>query len=208
MNRDSERNIRKRNQANLRKTPEVPKAPETEINLDMLWPPENDADYPDDDTDGIYLDEDYPDDGYIDEEYLNDLYSEEDYIDEDDPDGAYSEENGIDEAYPNDAYSEEYDPKAGKSGRETAGRRAKPAKSEKRRKKKHFHPGRLLLLLVLFLAACGGLWVYAVNTVYDRMHYDPVESVQYTAMETEGVTNILLIGNDSREDRDDGRSDA
>ena len=208
MNRDSERNIRQRNQVNQRKTPKAPKEPEPEINLDMLWPPENDADYPDDDTDGIYLDEDYPDEGYIDEEYLKDIYSEEEYTDEDYPDGAYPEENGTDGDYPDNVYAEEYDPKAGRSGRETAGRRAKPAKAGKRRKKKRFHPGRILLLLILLIAAAGGLWVFAVNTVYDRMHYDPIESLQYTAMETEGVTNILLIGNDSREDSDDGRSDA
>ena len=191
MNRNSERNIKRRNQANHRRTP---KAPEPEINLDMLWPPENDADDPyRDDPNDVYLDEDYPDDGYIDEAYLEDMYSEEDYIDKD---------------YPGDAYSGGYNSKERKTGRKTAVQRTKPVKAGRRQKKKRFHPRRLLLLLVLLLAAGVGFWVYAVNTVYDRMRYDPIASVQYTAMDTEGVTNILLIGNDSREAGDDGRSDA
>ncbi len=153
----------------------------------MLWPPENDADYlDDDDAEEMYLDEDYPDEDYEDEEYADRDYPDEDYEDEEYADGAYPDEDYPDEAYPAEDY--------------------KPAK--KRRKKKRFHPGRLLLLLLLLAAAAAGFWVFTVNTVYDRMHYDPIESVQYASMETEGVTNILLIGNDSRENGDDGRSDA
>ena len=40
------------------------------------------------------------------------------------------------------------------------------------------------------------------------MNYEPVESVSAQPMKEEGVVNILLIGNDSRENGEDGRSDA
>ena len=40
------------------------------------------------------------------------------------------------------------------------------------------------------------------------MNYEEIESVASSPMKEEGVTNILLIGNDSRENGEDGRSDA
>ena len=47
-----------------------------------------------------------------------------------------------------------------------------------------------------------------VGKVYGEMNYEKIESVASSPMKEEGVTNILLIGNDSRENGEDGRSDA
>lgn len=38
-----------------------------------------------------------------------------------------------------------------------------------------------------------------VGKVYGEMNYEKIESVASSPMKEEGVTNILLIGNDSRE---------
>lgn len=62
-----------------------------------------------------------------------------------------------------------------------------------------------MALILVFLAA--GLYVL-VGKVYAEMNYEEIESVASSPMKEEGVTNILLIGNDSRENREDGRSDA
>ena len=62
-----------------------------------------------------------------------------------------------------------------------------------------------MALILVFLAA--GLYVL-VGKVYAEMKYEEIESVASSPMKEEGVTNILLIGNDSRENGEDGRSDA
>ena len=62
----------------------------------------------------------------------------------------------------------------------------------------------LIILLILF-----GVTVYLVSDfLYDKMDYKEVESVSEENAREDGVTNILLIGNDSREQGEDGRSDA
>ena len=76
------------------------------------------------------------------------------------------------------------------------------------RKKKKSGFKRFLIavaLILVFLAA--GLYVL-VGKVYAEMNYEEIESVASSPMKEEGVTNILLIGNDSRENGEDGRSDA
>ena len=62
-----------------------------------------------------------------------------------------------------------------------------------------------MALIVAFLGA--GLYVL-VGKVYGEMKYEEIASVSSSPMQEEGVTNILLIGNDSRENGEDGRSDA
>lgn len=47
-----------------------------------------------------------------------------------------------------------------------------------------------------------------IGKVYGEMNYEKIESVAASPMKEDGVTNILLIGNDSRENGEDGRSDA
>lgn len=97
---------------------------------------------------------------------------------------------------------EEPDTKADKKSRKSN------KKAEKGRKKKKSGFKRFLIavaLIIVFLAA--GLYVL-VGKVYSEMKYEEIESVSSSPMKEDGVTNILLIGNDSRENGEDGRSDA
>ena len=79
---------------------------------------------------------------------------------------------------------------------------------DKRRKKKKSKLKKLLIVLVILLALFAGGMYLVVGTVYDQMHYEEVETVTTEPMSEEGVINVLLIGNDSRNNGEDGRSDA
>ena len=96
-----------------------------------------------------------------------------------------------------------------KSGRheetDTRGRKS-GKKATKRKKKTGFK--RFLITVALIIAFLGaGLYVL-VGKVYGEMKYEEIESVSSSPMKEDGVINILLIGNDSRENGEDGRSDA
>lgn len=78
---------------------------------------------------------------------------------------------------------------------------------EKKRKKKHRFLKFLLSLVILFLLLGAGLY-YLVGKVYDKINYEEVTTLATEEMAQDGVTNILLIGNDSRQNGEDGRSDA
>lgn len=103
-----------------------------------------------------------------------------------------------------------------KKEKELADRRKGKAKetskkeSNKKNKKKKKSSGLKKLavfLIVLFLVIVGGMYAL-VGNVYDKMEYEKVESYATEPMKEDGVINILLIGNDSRENGEDGRSDA
>lgn len=79
---------------------------------------------------------------------------------------------------------------------------------KKKRKKKKSVLKRLLVTLLILCILVGGLWYFAVNRLYSEMQYDGIASLASEPMKEEGVINILLIGNDSREQGTDGRSDA
>lgn len=104
---------------------------------------------------------------------------------------------------------EERDSRNAKSSRNNKKENGKKENGKKEpKKKKKFGFKRFLIavaLILVFLAA--GLYVL-VGKVYAEMNYEEIESVASSPMKEEGVTNILLIGNDSRENGEDGRSDA
>ena len=120
-----------------------------------------------------------------------------------------------------DEYEDYEDPRDKKrSGKKSGKREETDTKTDKKsrkgnkkevgsgRKKKKSSFKRFLIavaLIIVFLAA--GLYVL-VGKVYAEMNYEEIESVASSPMKEEGVTNILLIGNDSRENGEDGRSDA
>lgn len=83
------------------------------------------------------------------------------------------------------------------------------SKKEKRKKKKKFSGLKkfAIFVAVLFLVIVGVLYSL-VGSVYKKMDYEKVDSYATAAMKEDGVINILLIGNDSRENGEDGRSDA
>lgn len=81
-------------------------------------------------------------------------------------------------------------------------------KKKKTRKKNKHVLFKIFIVLLLLVALAGIAWYNIVGVVYTKLNYEPIESVSQEEMEAEGVTNILLIGNDSRTNGADGRSDA
>lgn len=67
---------------------------------------------------------------------------------------------------------------------------------------------RFLTVVLVLLLAVIGLWYVTVSRLYDKVEYAPTEILAGEPMKEDGVTNILLIGNDSRVNGEDGRSDA
>ena len=84
---------------------------------------------------------------------------------------------------------------------------AKNRRKKKRKKKKSFFRRLLIVLVILCLIAVGA-WYYGVNHLYGKVNYEEIPTVEAEPMKEEGVINILLIGNDSRTQGEDGRSDA
>ena len=82
-----------------------------------------------------------------------------------------------------------------------------PKKKKKKRKKKS-RLKRFLITVLLFLALLAGGMYYIVGMVYNKVEYEEIDSLASAPLQEEGVVNILLIGNDSRTNGEDGRSDA
>lgn len=79
---------------------------------------------------------------------------------------------------------------------------------EKRTERKRHRLRRFLFtLLFLLLFFIGGLYLL-VNAFYGKMIYEEAEGFTQEPWRGEDVIHILLIGNDSRKDGADGRSDA
>ncbi len=92
---------------------------------------------------------------------------------------------------------------ASRAGAGKPGRKKQPAG-----KKKHKGIRRFLTVVVVLLLAVTALWYVTVSKLYDKVEYAPTEILADEPMKEDGVTNILLIGNDSRQGGEDGRSDA
>lgn len=67
---------------------------------------------------------------------------------------------------------------------------------------------RFIFIAAIFLLVCVFLWETLVTSVYGKMAYVPATALAEEEMSEDGVTNILLIGSDSRTSEDEGRSDA
>ena len=124
------------------------------------------------------------------------------------------------------AEREERRPKREESRQEEPRRREKrrpekkaPQKQEKhKRKKKTPHnkkeqkkpsKWKKFLVVVFVLAVIVfAAWYSLVGKIYKQMNYEKVQGLASEPMKQDGVINVLLIGNDSRENSDDGRSDA
>ncbi|MCM1535514.1 MAG: LCP family protein [Clostridium sp.] len=80
-----------------------------------------------------------------------------------------------------------------------------PAKKQRKMRWKRF-----LITVVLLIALLGLAHYCLVASVYGKMNYKAIENKSITdaPLKEDGVINILLIGNDSRQNGEDGRSDA
>lgn len=79
---------------------------------------------------------------------------------------------------------------------------------KKKKKKKKSLLRRIVAFLLILCVLAGGLWYFLVGSFYNRMNYEEIETLTAQPMKEDGVINILLIGNDSRTQGEDGRSDA
>ena len=86
----------------------------------------------------------------------------------------------------------------------------RPDNQSKRRKKKRRKSPlkRFLGTVIVLLLLLAGVLYLVVGAAYSKMRYEEIPSMTNQAMQEDGVVNILLIGNDSRENGEDGRSDA
>lgn len=96
-------------------------------------------------------------------------------------------------------------PKTPKNKKATKDRRDRREKKPKKRKSRW---KRFLFTAVLILALVGIGLYQLVGIGYRMLRYEEIESVAGKPLQKDGVVNILLIGNDSRENGEDGRSDA
>lgn len=97
-------------------------------------------------------------------------------------------------------------PQGGGKG-QTSGRKGNSSEKPDK-KKKHRGLRRFLTVVLVLLLALAGLWYVTVSHLYDKVEYAPTDILADQPMKEDGVTNILLIGNDSRVNGGDGRSDA
>ncbi len=87
--------------------------------------------------------------------------------------------------------------------------KSKNKRSEKDESGKKKFSFRKFLLTAALLAALAVFGLYLlVGALYSKLNYVKIESVASQPMQEDGVINILLIGNDSRMNGEDGRSDA
>lgn len=88
-------------------------------------------------------------------------------------------------------------------------RKGSAAKPPKKKGSRLMRKLRRLLIVAVLIIGLLGLGLYQlVGFAYGKMTYREVESMASLPMKEQGVVNILLIGNDSRENGEDGRSDA
>jgi LCP family protein required for cell wall assembly len=115
--------------------------------------------------------------------------------------------------YAGDDYEEETDEdwdnaishSRGKANQNSTGKRKSGIKKH-RRKKSRFR--KFIVKLVIIVLILAALQYYFVGVVYNKMNYKKIDTLASEPLKDEGVINILLIGNDSRENGEDGRSDA
>lgn len=95
------------------------------------------------------------------------------------------------------------------------GRRSTPQEPDKRSKRRSQRKmrrrsgfRRFCMAVVLIIALLGAGLYSLVGVVYNKLNYEEVASVSDLPMQEDGVVNVLLIGNDSRQNGEDGRSDA
>ena len=75
-------------------------------------------------------------------------------------------------------------------------------------KKKKTFLGRIVRVIVILFIIVGVCGYLLTDYIHGKMNYSGIPSVTMEPLKQEGVTNVLLIGNDSREAGADGRSDA
>ena len=89
-----------------------------------------------------------------------------------------------------------------KHKKDTSDNNKKPIKKKKSKLKK------VLIILIILISLLAAGWYFLINYMYGKVIYEEIDGMTTSPITEEGVTNILLIGNDSRKQGEDGRSDA
>ena len=116
----------------------------------------------------------------------------------------------VESSRPRSVKKNEMDHSKSDQNKKTKSDRSQPDHKKKgsQNKNKKFSFKKFFLAVALILAlAVFGLYL-VVGALYSKLNYVKIESVAKQPMQEDGVINILLIGNDSRMNGDDGRSDA
>lgn len=120
-----------------------------------------------------------------------------------------SYDDDLDDDFDRDSYKRQRRSRPPRETREMDEPEHKPPKVKKKKK------GRLLkivifIVLLLAIAGVGGyfLWQHLIGSAYDKMTYKEATGYSSTLLTENEVTNILLMGNDSRDNADDGRTDS
>ncbi len=82
------------------------------------------------------------------------------------------------------------------------------SRKDKKKKKKKSKWKKVLFIVLLVIVAILIWWYMTVGKIYNEMSYEKTPGLASEPMKQDGVTNVLLIGNDSRDNGEDGRSDA
>ncbi len=86
-------------------------------------------------------------------------------------------------------------------------------KADKRQKKKRRQQegqdvqakGKILLIIGIVILALFLWWYLTMGRIYHKMNYEKSDELASGPLKEQGVINVLLIGNDSRENGEDGR---
>ena len=84
----------------------------------------------------------------------------------------------------------------------------KQEREEKKVRKKKSCLKNILIFIAVLAAVLLAGWYVIVGGLYGKLTHQPIESLSAAPYKEDGVINVLLIGNDSRENGTDGRSDA
>ena len=111
-----------------------------------------------------------------------------------------------------EVYEEDWDRKKRQTRKSKQSKQSKQSRPTKKKSKKHDRKKSpiksfLIKVAIVVVLLAVGLY-YLVGVVYSKLNYREIESVASESMKEDGVINILLIGNDSRKNGEDGRSDA
>ena len=95
------------------------------------------------------------------------------------------------------------------AGSEKQTNKTRKDKEQENTSRKKSHKFRNFVIAVVLIVALLGAGLYMiVGAAYDKMNFKEIESLSDLPLQEDGVINILLIGNDSRQNGEDGRSDA
>jgi LCP family protein required for cell wall assembly len=91
----------------------------------------------------------------------------------------------------------------GNGGKKPKGGQGGPEGAPKKGKGK-----RVFIALLTIICLFAVIWCYAMTKIYGKMNYSEIPSFASAGIKDNGVVNVLLIGSDSRDETDEGRSDA